>query len=83
MLSTPDRMNFDNLARAFKSGDAALVEVRRVADGVAVAAICAIGRDGESYLITPFAVMVEGNPFDLFDPPNPDGGFFTQAEVQQ
>lgn len=80
MLSAPDRLNFDNLARAFISGDAALVEVRRVADGAVVAAVCAIGRAGGDFLITPFAVMVEGNPFELYDPPSPEGGFFTQDE---
>lgn len=75
MLAQPDRTNFDTLSRAFGAGHAALVEVRRVADRSVVAAVCAIARDGDEFTITPFAVMVEGNPFKLLDPPNPDGGF--------
>lgn len=34
-----------------------------------------MGRNGKEYLITPFATMVEGNPFELFDPPKLGGGF--------
>ncbi len=78
MLGQPDRTNFDTLSRAFDAGDAALLEVRRVSDGAVLAAICAISRVGEDFVITPFAVMVEGNPDALYDPPNPDGGFIDQ-----
>lgn len=80
MLSPDDRANFDTLARAFANGDSALVEVQRVADGAIVSAICAVGREGELWTITPFATMIEGDPFDLFRPPNPNGGFGTQVD---
>ncbi len=81
MLSTDDRANFDILARAFANGDSALVEVQRVADGAVIAAVCAVGREGELWTITPFATMIEGDPFDLFRPPNPNGGFCTKEET--
>jgi len=75
-----DEANFKTLLRAAKSGHLALMEVRRRADGKVVAAVCAVGWDPDegkngTYELTPFAIMVEGNPFELFDPPNPDGGF--------
>jgi hypothetical protein len=75
MISDAHRSNLETLQRAFDNGDAALVECQRVADGETVVTLCAVGRDGEEYVITPFAEMVGGNPFDLYRPPNPDGGF--------
>lgn len=83
MLAPYDKTNFQTLLRAVSDGAAALVEVQRVEDGKPVAAICAIGYEDGEYTITPFAVMVEGNPFELFNPPNPDGGFYTQEQVSE
>lgn len=75
MIPPHDQQNFDELSRAFGAGDVALMEVLRVADQTVVAAICAVSNVNGEYGFTPFAVMVEGNPFDLFDPPLPGGGF--------
>lgn len=75
MLQRPDRANFDTLSRAFDAGDVALVEVKRLSDGRPVAAICAIGRQDGLFTLTPFAILVEGNPFELYAPPLPGGGF--------
>jgi hypothetical protein len=47
-----------------------------VSDGETVVVLAAVGFDGEEYGITPFAEMVNGNPFEMYLPPNPDGGFF-------
>lgn len=75
MLREADIANFETLAKAFSRNHAALVEVRRAADGAVVAAVCTVGREGRMFVITPFAVLVEGNPYELFDPPAPGGGF--------
>ena len=75
MLSPHDRQNFDTLNRAFQAGHAALLEVQRVADQQVVAAICAVSRANGDIQFTPFAILVEGNPFELFSPPRPSGGF--------
>lgn len=64
--------NFDTLLRAFHSGDAALVQCQRKSDGANVAMVCSVSFDGEAYQITPFAEMVNGNPFELYDPPGAD-----------
>ena len=67
--------NLETLYRAFASGDVVLVEGRRKGDGAVVALLCAIAFDGTEYQITPFAEMVNGNPFELYDAPDPDGAF--------
>lgn len=79
MLASHDRTNFDTLCRAFESGHVALLEIERRSDRAPVAAICAVGYESGEFLLTPFATMVEGNPCDLFNPPNPYGGFFGEA----
>jgi hypothetical protein len=80
-LTKWDTNNFETLRKAFATGDAALMEVQRVSDGKVVAVITAVSWDGKKYSFTPFATMVEGNPFELFRPPAVDGGFHpTEAE---
>ncbi len=81
MIPRHERQNFDELSRAFGAGDAALMEVRRVADQAVVVAICAVSFIDGAYGFTPYAVMVEGNPFDLFAPPLPGGGFHHEVDA--
>jgi hypothetical protein len=71
MLRLADRENFDTLMRAFQNGDVALVDSTRKADGEQVALICTVHFDGDDYQLTPFAEMVAGNPFELYEPPMP------------
>ena len=80
MLKNHDRTNFSTLAGALDSGHVALVEVQCIADGAVIGAICTVGHNDGLFELTPFATMVEGNPFDLFNPPNPDGDFLLSAE---
>jgi len=47
-----------------------------------IAAICAANRDPDgSVEFAPFAMLFNGNPYELLNPPNPEGGFFSQEEV--
>jgi len=63
------------IVKAAKAGHLTLVEGRIKATGEIVAMICAVGyMDGE-YVITPFAHLHNGNPYDVYDPPAPNGGF--------
>lgn len=78
MLSPADTSNFATLTHAFDAGNVALLQVRRIADQKPLAAICAVHGDGKDFVLSPFAVMIEGNPFELFDPPNPEGGFYSE-----
>lgn len=68
--------NLDTIMRAAHDSRLALVEVRVKATGEIRAALCAIGDDGQGgYDIVPFALMIDDNPYETLDPPNPDGGF--------
>src|SRR3546814_16707955 len=37
--------------------------------------LCAVGRDGEDYVFTPFGHLAPGNPFNAYLPPAGGGGF--------
>ena len=69
-LRTGDRANFQTILRAVDDGALALVSAVRKADQQPVALVCAIQQnDDETFTPVPFAVMVEGNPFELFEDP--------------
>lgn len=68
-LRVGDIKNFETLQRACADGNLALLSARRKADGAKVALVCAMSRDGDQHIIGPLAVMVEGNPYELFEPP--------------
>lgn len=69
-LRTGDQANFQTLLRAADDGALALVSAVRKADQKPVALVCAMQHNGDETITPiPFAVMVEGNPFDLFDDP--------------
>lgn len=69
------RPNFDTLQSAFQNGDVALLECQLKATGESVAVIVAVNRDGEDFGFVPFAMMFNGNPYEMLNPPDPDGGF--------
>jgi len=61
--------NFDTLSRAFASGNVGLVEVTLKSTGEKLAAVCAIVKDNGTFVVTPFALMMNGNPYELLEPP--------------
>jgi hypothetical protein len=74
-LRRGDRANFKTLLAAAHVNDLALLSATRKSDGAKVALICAMGSKDGMYYPAPLAVMIEGNPFELFDDPckdNPD-----------
>jgi len=81
-LAQHQQQNFETLRRAVLAGDAALMECQLAATGEPVAAICAANRsdDGEIEFV-PFAMLLLGDPYQALNPPNPEGGFFSQQEV--
>lgn len=81
-LSVGHQRNFSTLRRAFRAGDAALVECQLVATGEMAAVICAVNRRPDGHLeFVPLATMFPGNPYQAVNPPNPQGGFFSQEEI--
>lgn len=71
------KQNFKQLLRAFANGDAALLEVTEKATGDPAVVIVAVGFDGAMYDLVPMARMLDGNPYEEFDPPNPNGDVST------
>lgn len=73
-MAIPDayRRNFSTLLTAAENGDLALVECTDAATGEPRYVLCAVGRDtDDSYVMTPFGHLADGNPFDLYRPPEP------------
>lgn len=63
--------NFETLCQAYNNGDLVLVPTTRKSDGVKVALVCAISIiEGEELRIVPLAVMIEDNPYELFEDPS-------------
>ena len=63
-------VNFETLGKAFRSGDVALVECTMKSTGEKVATICATETNPDkSVSFTPFAIFLNGDPFELLEPP--------------
>lgn len=70
-MAIPDylRTNFQTLLRAAGDGDLALMESQDAQTGEPRFVICAVGRDGPEYVMTPFGHLAEGDPYDAHVPP--------------
>ena len=76
------RQNFDTLHEAFANGDVALMECQLTSTGENVAVICAASRGSNGEIeFSPFAMMFNGNPYELGNPPKAEGGFVSQDEI--
>jgi len=72
-IPDPYRRNFETLLRAADDKALALMECRDTATGVTRYVICAVGFDGDAYLMTPFGHLCDGNPYEVYVPPGADG----------
>lgn len=79
-ITDGERANLEQLKLAAKNDDLALVSVRERASGDERIALAAIGFEDGEYAITPFALMLDGNPFELLDPPAVDNGDYYEEE---
>ena len=70
-MAIPDhaRTNFNTLLTAAKDGNLALMECTEVGSGETRYVLCAVGRDGDAYVMTPFGHLAPGNPYDAYIPP--------------
>lgn len=64
--------NLEQLRKAMIAGNVALLEVTVKATGERVAAICALNQQGTDREFVPFAVMLNGDPYELLLPPDMD-----------
>lgn len=71
-IPTPYRRNFETLLRAAQAGDLALLECTDAQTHEPRYVICAVGRSGGDYLMTPFGHLHGGDPFDAYLPPATD-----------
>jgi hypothetical protein len=65
------RANFNTLLRAAEDGSLALMECTDTVTGEPRYVICAVGRDDGDYVFTPFGHLADGNPYDVYRPPEP------------
>ena len=78
-ISEGYKRNFESLTTAFKHGDVALMDCQEKATGKSVALICAVNLTyphesrEPTYEFVPFAVMIDGNPFEMYTPPSQEG----------
>lgn len=70
-MAIPDytRTNFETLMKAAKAGDLALMECTEVASGETRYVLCAVCRDDDECVMTPFGHLAPGNPYDAYIPP--------------
>ena len=77
------KTNYETLLRAAENGHLALLESTRISDGEQVYLLCGVTppseEDGIHYL-TPFAEMINGNPFKLYEPPFSEDGDSSEDE---
>ena len=75
-MSIPEhaRANFQVLLSAAANGDLALMECADAVSGEPRFVICAVGREGEDFLFTPFGHLAEGNPYEAYVPPSARDG---------
>lgn len=71
-MAIPDHLsgNFKTLLRAAADGNLALMECQDAVTEEPRYVICAVGRDGPAYVMTPFGHLAEGNPYDAYLPPS-------------
>ena len=71
-MAIPDhvRKNFQTLLRAAEAGHLALMECTDAATGSVRYVICAVGREDGDDVFTPFGHLADGNPYDLYVPPD-------------
>jgi hypothetical protein len=68
------RRNFQTLMRACEHDDVCLVSAKERATGKTVALVAAAHLEPDGTVqLTPFAVMIDGNGFELYDPPATKG----------
>lgn len=70
-MAIPDhaRANFQTLLRAARDGNLALLECADAVTGAPRYVICAVGRDGADFTMTPFGHLADANPYDAYLPP--------------
>lgn len=78
-LKPHDKKNFETFQTAFKAGHIALMSLRRKDTGKFVGVLVATKPHEGEIGITPFAEMMQGNPFEIYEAPFKDPGPATEV----
>lgn len=68
------RKNFETLMDAIQNDDVCLMECTRTSDGSTVNMICAVAWHDGAFIMTPFAELVDGDPYEKYSPPSVEEG---------
>lgn len=79
-LREGDLANFETIKKAAENEDLALVSAVRKSDGAQVALVTAMGFTDGEYIMYPLAVMIEGNPYELFEAPVTRGEWLAKED---
>ena len=74
-MAIPDHIarNFETLLRAAADGQLALMQCSDAGTGEARYVLCAVAVDGQDVQMTPFGHLHDGNPYDVYRPPESPG----------
>lgn len=75
--------NLKTILQAARCGNLGLLECQLKLTGEKVAVLTAFGRDGDETTLTPFAVLFNGNPYEMLNPPAPEGGFLESRPIEK
>lgn len=76
-IPKPVSRNYQTLMDACAAGKVVLLECQNKETGKECYVLCALSRgDGKEYDMVPFAQMFDSDPYEILNPPNPDGGLY-------
>ena len=78
-LSKSQHANFRTLINAVRDDAVVLVECQLRSTGASVPVVAATNASGEEIEIVPLALLCDEDPYEILNPPNPDGGFFGET----
>lgn len=78
--SAAQKANFQTLRTAVLNGDVVLMDCQIRETKQSAAVLCAVNvtsdaEAGRQFEFVPLAMLLDGNPYELLSPPDPDGGY--------
>jgi hypothetical protein len=84
MINKGHKLNFETLKDATRAERVALVECKDKKTGEIVFVVCAVNREEDgTFSFVPLAKLFNGSPYDELCPPNPDGGFHEEEDMEK
>lgn len=78
------RQNFRTLSKAFDNGDVCILDCFEKATRRPVAIICTVHKEGDEFVMTPFAKMLDPETvFDDYIPPDPNSKGYSPDNVKE